>query len=175
MRPDMRTTAQRGRAGQRPPVPYPPSTSHSDDCAHQGTTRHQHTTGDRAASSRRASWTLLRDPSAIPGARRLVRAQLREWRHEEQVEVIELLVSELVTNALLHAYGRPVLTLLCLDGTVRCEVRDDNPAPPRLRQADVSDEGGRGLLLLDLLAGSWGTATKPAGKVVWFQVPTVPR
>lgn len=117
------------------------------------------------------SWPLPPEPSSVPRARRLVRARLAEWGLEEQSEVAELLVSELVTNALDHARGTIRLTLCCQDGLLRCEVEDAHPAAPRMRRARDDDERGRGLYMLDLLSCCWGSARTPAGKAVWFELP----
>ncbi|MEZ0073227.1 ATP-binding protein [Planotetraspora sp. GP83] len=115
------------------------------------------------------SWVLPRDVASVSTARRRVRSQLAAWGYGGQHEVAELLVSELVTNALCHGWGEPVLTLVLRGGTPRCEVRDDNPEP-------ISDTG-RGLLLVDRLSRSWGSRPSDAGrpgKVVWFELPAQP-
>jgi anti-sigma regulatory factor (Ser/Thr protein kinase) len=122
---------------------------------------------------RRAAWTLLRELSSVPDARRLVRTQLASWGLAEHSDVAELLASELVTNALHHAWGNPVLTLSCQGGTVRCEVEDANPAVPHLSHADQDDVGGRGLYLVDRLSCSWGSDRISEGKVVWFELPAL--
>ncbi|MFJ2033336.1 ATP-binding protein [Streptosporangium sp. NPDC087985] len=130
----------------------------------------------RVARVRRASWVLFSDASSASTARRLIRAQLADWGYDEQSEIAELLVSELVTNALLHGWGEPVLTLSSQDGTLRCEVEDENPAPPRVAGESEDDESGRGMLLVDLLSHSWGTGhpRRGAGKAVWFELSTHP-
>ncbi|MFF1954786.1 ATP-binding protein, partial [Kitasatospora herbaricolor] len=81
----------------------------------------------------------------------------------------ELLVSELVTNALRHGRGDIRLRLL-RDRTVVCEVWDDGYAQPRQRRAQETDEGGRGLQLVSLLAERWGSRRTPKGKIVWFEL-----
>jgi hypothetical protein len=86
--------------------------------------------------------------------------------------VAELLVSELVTNALCHAVGPYRLTLSALDGLLRCEVEDSSPELPRLYGDLARDEGGRGLYLLDALACCWGSAYTSTGKATWFELPT---
>jgi anti-sigma regulatory factor (Ser/Thr protein kinase) len=119
----------------------------------------------------KASWPLSPVSSSVPRARHLARVQLADWGADEQSEVVELLVSELITNTLHHAWGPIRLTLRLHDGTLRCEVQDANPALPRMRNAHKDDEGGRGLHLLDLLSQRWGSNLTPAGKVIWFELP----
>jgi anti-sigma regulatory factor (Ser/Thr protein kinase) len=119
--------------------------------------------------TRRASWVLERKPSTLAVARRRVRAQIDEWRWSGHTEIIELLVTELVTNALRHAPGEPVLTLLKHGDTIRCEVQDDNPAFLRPQSYD-SPGTSHGLLLVDLLSRSWGAIRTERGKIVWCEV-----
>ncbi|GAA4219538.1 hypothetical protein GCM10023075_03750 [Streptosporangium album] len=129
----------------------------------------------RAARTRQASWVLFSDASSTPAARHLIRAQLADWGYDEQSEVAELLVSELVTNALLHGWGEPLLTLSSQGDMLRCEVEDENPVLLRAEEEPGNDEGGRGLLLVDLLSRSWGTGHTRrgrVGKVVWFELST---
>uniref|UniRef100_UPI00403FD554 ATP-binding protein n=1 Tax=Streptomyces sp. f51 TaxID=1827742 RepID=UPI00403FD554 len=119
-----------------------------------------------------ASWPLSRELTSARRARRLVTAQLDEWDLEELADTAELLVSELVTNALCHTRG-PLRLNLCLRGDrLVCEVEDTDPVCPVRREADADAEGGRGTELLDLLAESWGSTCTPTGKTMWFEVPT---
>ena len=92
--------------------------------------------------------------TAAPGeARRFVRRSLGEVAlHQDLVDAVELLVSELVTNAVVHASSDPRLTLLVHADRVRVEVGDDDPALPAHREPDAERPGGRGLLLLDRVA-----------------------
>ncbi|MCQ8190771.1 ATP-binding protein [Streptomyces rugosispiralis] len=124
------------------------------------------------ATSGGTSWLLPSEPSSVPTARRLALAQLSAWTLHEFADDAELLVSELVTNALRHAGGPIRLTLsLCSgDRAFRCEVADEDPGQPLPRQACGDDEGGRGLHLLDLLSRCWGSTCTAAGKVVWFEL-----
>lgn len=116
----------------------------------------------------RASWVLLPDPATVPKIRRRLRSQLAEWGAGEQADVVELLVSEVVTNAMRHSWGA-VMTVTVHDGVLRCEVQDTNPALPQVRQAHEGDEGGRGMLLMQALSNAWGSYRIPAGKIVWFE------
>jgi hypothetical protein len=125
--------------------------------------------------TRRAVWPLLRDRSSVPKARRLVHTQLAGWGLAEQSDVAELLASEIVTNALQHAWGNLILTLSAQGGTLRCEVRDANPALPHMSHAHHDDEGGRGLYLVDRLSCCWGSHSAAEGKVVWFELPAQPK
>lgn len=133
-----------------------------------------------------ASWVLTSQPTVAARARELVRRCLHEWSAEDAVanaddsglsplvgdvaDVVELLVSELVTNAL--RYGRGPIGLRLLRGaeTVVCEVSDELEAAPRLRTVQHGEEGGRGLYLVDQLSLGWGTRTTAHGKIVWFEV-----
>ncbi|MEU3165529.1 ATP-binding protein [Streptosporangium sp. NPDC006930] len=119
---------------------------------------------------KRASWPLFPVTASVPRARWLIGGRLAQWGIDGQSEVARLLVSELVTNALRHAWGPIRLTISYRDGTLRCEVGDANPAPPVPRDAHEDDEGGRGLQLLELLSDRWGSDRTPTGKVSWFEL-----
>jgi anti-sigma regulatory factor (Ser/Thr protein kinase) len=82
----------------------------------------------------------------------------------------ELLVSELVTNAIRHASGRVRLRLI-RERTLVCEVLDGGASAPHLRHPRAMDEGGRGLLLVSQLAERWGTRFVPDGKIIWAEQP----
>ncbi|WP_104530629.1 SpoIIE family protein phosphatase [Wenjunlia vitaminophila] len=115
-----------------------------------------------------AYWFLEPHPQTPGRARRLVRRALRRWNLPELIDTTELLVSEVVTNAVRYA-DRPVtLRLLCTDN-LRCEVGDDCPQLPRRRQAQPCDEDGRGLAVVSRLAKRWGATRLSTGKVVWFE------
>ncbi|WP_432864648.1 ATP-binding protein [Microbispora rosea] len=132
--------------------------------------------GDGVPEVCRASWVLPAVPSSTSRARRLVRAVLRDWtgRAEGEVpEVAELLVSELVANAVRHGRGAPVLALALRDGVLRCEVEDEARVPLRARDSPPDDaEGGRGLLIVESLSRSWGVHPTSRGKAVWFELAT---
>ncbi|MFI6661442.1 SpoIIE family protein phosphatase [Streptomyces sp. NPDC050523] len=116
-----------------------------------------------------ASFTLEAQDTAPRRARRFARQTLTEWGLAEHSEVVELLVSEIVTNAVCRT-SRPVGLRLLRTDVLRCEVTDDAPQLPRLRHARASDEGGRGLYLVNRLARRWGATRLGAGKVVWFEL-----
>ncbi|WP_461016889.1 SpoIIE family protein phosphatase [Streptomyces daliensis] len=124
---------------------------------------------DGIAPSDVAYWFL--DPRAQTAgqARRLARRALARWDLEELTDSVELLVSEVVTNAVRYA-ERPITLRLLRTDTLRCEVGDDVPQLPRLRQARATDEGGRGLYLVNKMARRWGATRLSTGKVVWFEL-----
>ncbi|MDN3288006.1 SpoIIE family protein phosphatase [Streptomyces thermocarboxydus] len=116
-----------------------------------------------------AYWFLEPEDAAPGRARRLARRQLSRWGMDELSDSVELLVSEVVTNAVRYA-SRPVTLRLLRTDVLRCEVGDDVPQLPRLRQARATDEGGRGLYLVNRLARRWGATRLSTGKVVWFEL-----
>ncbi|MDQ0774792.1 serine phosphatase RsbU (regulator of sigma subunit)/anti-sigma regulatory factor (Ser/Thr protein kinase) [Streptomyces aurantiacus] len=125
---------------------------------------------DGIAPSDVALWHLDPEDSAPGRARRLARKALARWDMEDLTDSVELLVSEVVTNAVRYA-SRPVTLRLLRTDVLRCEVADDVPQLPRLRQARATDEGGRGLYLVNKLATRWGATRLSTGKVVWFELP----
>ncbi|MFE0253722.1 SpoIIE family protein phosphatase [Streptomyces sp. NPDC059010] len=124
---------------------------------------------DGIAPSDVAYWFLEPEDAAPGRARRLARRALSRWGMEELTDSVELLVSEVVTNAVRYA-SRPVTLRLLRTDVLRCEVGDDVPQLPRLRQARATDEGGRGLYLVNRLARRWGATRLSTGKVVWFEL-----
>ncbi|MFE5891365.1 SpoIIE family protein phosphatase [Streptomyces sp. NPDC056462] len=124
---------------------------------------------DGIAPSDVAYWFLEPEDAAPGRARRLARRALARWGMEELTDSVELLVSEVVTNAVRYA-SRPVTLRLLRTDVLRCEVGDDVPQLPRLRQARATDEGGRGLYLVNRLARRWGATRLSTGKVVWFEL-----
>ncbi|MFI6032833.1 SpoIIE family protein phosphatase [Streptomyces sp. NPDC051315] len=115
-----------------------------------------------------AYWYLAPHPRTAGQARRLTRRTLRRWGLDDLLESTELLVSEVVANAVRFA-TRPLAFRLLRTDVLRCEVGDDSPQIPRMRHARLSDEGGRGLFLVDHLALRWGATRVSTGKVVWFE------
>lgn len=115
-------------------------------------------------------WTLPREPRSVGRAREYARRRLLDWDMEPLVDTTELLVSELVTNALRYGEGEIRLRLL-LDRTLVCEVWDSGLVQPRRRRVRDTDEGGRGLQLVGLLSAAWGSRRTPRGKTVWFELP----
>ncbi|MFD4031681.1 SpoIIE family protein phosphatase [Streptomyces sp. NPDC058637] len=114
-------------------------------------------------------WRLPRELRSVGRARELARIQLTAWGLDDLVDTTELLVSELVTNALRYGEGEIRLRLL-RDRTLVCEVWDAGLVQPRRRRARDTDEGGRGLQLVGLLSAAWGSRRTPRGKTVWFEL-----
>lgn len=115
-----------------------------------------------------AGCDLPEDPRAAGQARQYIRAQLAAWGLADLAFVTELLVSELVGNAIRHAKG-PVRLRLLRSRTLTCEVYDGSLNTPRIRRADYTDEGGRGLQLVAALSGRWGARYLPDGKCLWTE------
>lgn len=113
---------------------------------------------------------LPRDPRSAAAARATVRDALRGWTIEnDAIDEVALLVSELVTNAILHGQEDVEVAVRLLPDAVRVEVADSGRVLP-LRSTDA-DESGRGLAIVEALAHRWGVEPRPEGKVVWFEVP----
>ncbi|MET9526554.1 SpoIIE family protein phosphatase [Streptomyces coeruleorubidus] len=119
-------------------------------------------------ASQVATWAVPDDPSAVAQTRKDVVAQLESWGLSDAVFVTELVVSELVTNAIRHAQP-PIQLRLIHDNTLICEVSDGGNTAPHLRRARTYDEGGRGLLLVAQLTGRWGTRQGAWGKTIWAE------
>lgn len=117
-----------------------------------------------------AEWRLARDPAEVGRARAAVREQLYDWGLPKLVAPAELMVSELVTNAVRHSHARPVALRLVRADTLLCEVDDDDHELPALKSAGPGDETGRGLRVVSTLAREWGASRTGAGKTVWFEL-----
>ncbi|WP_063795955.1 ATP-binding SpoIIE family protein phosphatase [Streptacidiphilus griseoplanus] len=139
----------------------------------------QHRVGDVALlvtrsrgpqADRHATWDVPAEPEAVGRARTLTGGKLSEWGLEELEYTAQLLVSELVTNAV--RYGSPPIRLrLILDRRLICEVTDGSSTSPHVRRALKTDEGGRGLFLVTQLAELWGTRYHARGKSIWAELP----
>lgn len=115
-----------------------------------------------------ASWDLSTEPAVVGSARALAGRQLSTWGLEELLFNTELIVSELVTNAIRHGTGPVTLRLIRQDALI-CEVSDTGSSAPHLRHARTTDEGGRGLFIIAQLAGRWGTRYTATGKTIWTE------
>ncbi|GAA2479585.1 SpoIIE family protein phosphatase [Streptomyces longisporus] len=115
-----------------------------------------------------ADWDLPADPAVVADARKEAARQLTEWGLEELAFTTELVVSELVTNAIRHAEG-PIRLRLIRERALICEVSDGGATAPHLRHPRTTDEGGRGLLLVSQFTQRWGTRFVPEGKVIWAE------
>ncbi|WP_369250226.1 SpoIIE family protein phosphatase [Streptomyces sp. R41] len=121
-----------------------------------------------------AEWRLALDPLEVGRARAMVREQLHVWGLTALADSAELMVSELVTNAVRHAHSRQIGLRLVRGDALLCEVDDDDHTLPTLLSAGPGDEFGRGLRVVSTLAHEWGTSRTSAGKTVWFE-QTLPR
>jgi PAS domain-containing protein len=118
------------------------------------------------ASDHVADWDIEPDVAQVPYARAVAVEQLEAWGLAEAAFVSELVVSELVTNAI--KYGEPPIKLrLIRDTSLICEVSDASDTSPHLRRARAFDEGGRGLMLVAQLTQGWGTRHGTNGKTIW--------
>ncbi|MFI1801498.1 SpoIIE family protein phosphatase [Streptomyces sp. NPDC020379] len=118
-----------------------------------------------------ADWELLSDRAAVADARKRASGQLAAWGLEELDFTTELIVSELVTNAIRYGHAPIRLRLIRGAGALICEVSDTAHTSPRMRRARILDEGGRGLLLVAQFAERWGTRFTPEGKTIWAEQP----
>lgn len=109
-------------------------------------------------------------PGSAAHARRFVGETLSGWGCDDFVESGRLLVSELVTNAVLHARTPMTLVVRLRKDGVRVEVHDGNPAAPTMRDYGAEAMTGRGLSLVADLASRWGVERDSAGKSVWFEI-----
>ncbi|WP_229870938.1 SpoIIE family protein phosphatase [Streptomyces phaeofaciens] len=115
-----------------------------------------------------AEWNVPPDPAAVAGVRAAASDKLEEWGLSELSFSTELVLSELVTNAV--RYGcEPIHLRLIHDRVLICEVADGSSTSPHLRYAATTDEGGRGLFLVSQLTERWGTRYTPQGKVIWAE------
>jgi len=111
-------------------------------------------------------------PTSVGAARRFVRDVLMS-RHvpESTVDIVELLTSELVTNAILHGRIGPKLVVELDEGVVRVGVDDMSPEVPVRRVTRSDDVSGRGVMIVEELATAWGVEpVRGGGKRVWFEV-----
>jgi len=129
---------------------------------------------DPADTVRTAAFRLDPVPESAGRARRCARTMLTDWRLAHLVEDVDLVVSELVTNALLHTGDGPDgavspirLELDLSGGRLTCRVVDSSPLPPLPEAAADTAESGRGLILVEALAAEWDWEDLPDGKAVW--------
>ncbi|WP_426569896.1 SpoIIE family protein phosphatase [Streptomyces canus] len=124
----------------------------------------------RLSPDRVADWELPADPAAVAEARKAASRRLADWDLVELVFTTELVVSELVTNAIRYAEG-PIRLRLIRGRALICEVHDGGATAPHLRHPRTTDEGGRGLLLVSQVTRRWGTRFVPDGKIIWAEQP----
>ncbi|MFD0169573.1 SpoIIE family protein phosphatase [Streptomyces decoyicus] len=119
---------------------------------------------------RHATWELAPKPEAVTEARTRATRKLTEWGLENLEFTTELVVSELVTNAI--RYGSPPIRLRMIrDRNLICEVSDGSSTSPHIRRALETDEGGRGLFMVAKLTQLWGTRYHARGKTIWAEQP----
>ena len=113
-------------------------------------------------------WEVPCDPAAVAEVRAAVTRQLTRWDLDELSFTTELVISELLTNAIRYATG-PICVRLLRERTLICEVSDTSNTSPRLRYAASTDEGGRGLFLMAQFVARWGTRYTATGKTIWAE------
>ncbi|MGE7388657.1 SpoIIE family protein phosphatase [Streptomyces sp. NPDC004126] len=123
----------------------------------------------RLEPDRIAEWEVPDDPAAVSRVRREAAGQLRDWGLEEASFTAELILSELITNAIRYG-NEPIRVRLLRDRALICEVADGSSTSPHLRYAATTDEGGRGLFLVAQYAERWGTRYTERGKVIWAEL-----
>ncbi len=124
-------------------------------------------------SSQVATWDIPADPALVSPIRKQVVTQLGRWELSDVAFIAELVVSELVTNAIRYG-SRPIRLRLIHDATTLiCEVSDTSHTAPHLRRAKTWDEGGRGLLLVAQLTQRWGSRHTAEGKTIWSEISLV--
>lgn len=139
--------------------------------AHEDRTQALEHVDDRSGAPRERV-VLPHGPQGPGRARRAVRACVERFGLQAVREDLELVVSEMVTNAVRHAAAPVTLEVQADDHGVLVAVADGSPEPPRARTADDDAEGGRGLLLVDLLSVEHGVRPEPPGKTVWAALAT---
>ncbi|MFG3343540.1 SpoIIE family protein phosphatase [Streptomyces sp. NPDC048018] len=123
----------------------------------------------RALGARQvAAWELSPDPALVARARSMAVEQLERWGLDDLAFTTELVVSELVTNAIRYAAG-PIGLRLIRDRSLICEVSDSQHTSPHARYAGSDEEGGRGLFMVAQLTEHWGTRYLPTGKTIWAE------
>ncbi|MFI1281904.1 SpoIIE family protein phosphatase [Streptomyces sp. NPDC020858] len=124
----------------------------------------------RLEADRIAEWEVPGEASAVSRVRNAGSAQLTAWGLEDIAFPAELILSELITNAIRYG-SAPVRVRLLRDRSLICEVSDGSSTSPHLRYAATTDEGGRGLFLVAQYADRWGTRYTDRGKVIWAELP----
>lgn len=119
----------------------------------------------------RAGYAVWRLPDAVMHARRFTGRTLRNWQMSEAADAVLLIVSELVTNALVHTQGAVRVEFTLAAGRIRVTVSDSSPrAPAKPVIVDWEATGGRGLFLVEAMSASWGSVPVGGGKQVWSEV-----
>ena len=114
---------------------------------------------------------LEKDPRSGAAARRFMTETLERWECADVLDVVTLLVSELVTNAVVHADSDADVAVVLTPSAVRIEVGDQSEFVPGAHEAADDETSGRGLAIVEAMASDWGVIPRPGGKVIWFEVP----
>ncbi|MFS0694219.1 SpoIIE family protein phosphatase [Streptomyces nitrosporeus] len=136
-------------------------------------------TGSRRSPRRRSAMTIAQaEPERIAAARQQLRGLLHDWADGEQVDSAELMISEMATNVLVHTDG-DALVLAEVSGArgerrLRVEVADSSDELPHKRRPGEMASSGRGLVLMEMLADSWGVDPRGEGKCIWFELHESP-
>ncbi len=117
----------------------------------------------------KADLRLPAETAAVASARRFTESWLAQWKLSHLTDTMNLLVTELVTNAVVHGGTQADLKLLFDSGRLRVEVRDGNSATPKVKNYSTTATTGRGMQIVDALADRWGTKNEGPGKVVWLE------
>lgn len=141
------------------------ATAHSWTPERLGTSRAGYDGGMSVTSA------LPQDSGAAREARKLVESQLSAWGVEFVRDDLQLIASELVTNALTHTDGPVTISLIAAPDHVRIEVADAGSATPTVRSPSDDDDHGRGMAIVEMLSRAWGTIATETGKTVWAEVP----
>ena len=129
---------------------------------------------DRA--EQRAGIVLESESASLAAARSFVSAMLELWGCEDPEEIVPLLTSEIVSNAVRHATGKVSLELALLNHEeLRVQARDESPDAPVVQRSNPGGVGGHGLTIIESLARRWGVERYDDFKVVWFETPVSPR
>lgn len=129
-----------------------------------------------ADESCRAGISLAPEPDSVSTARSFVAAMLETWDCDDPDRVVDLLTSEIVSNAVRKAEGAVrVVAVRIGDDALRVEASDDHPDIPTRQRPEGHEQGARGILLVQALALRWGVVREEQHKVVWFEASVVPR
>lgn len=117
-----------------------------------------------------ATFSVAAEPTSVGDARRFLRSALYGWDADGFEETATLLVSEVVTNVVLHARTAAALVVRLVEDRLRVEVRDGSPLLPIAKQYGIEATTGRGVGLLDAMSSAWGVEATASGKTVWFEL-----